>query len=173
MVFWFPLLAWLAAVLVAVVMLVRGPRPITFRRIVGQLLRYILLFPVGIMGLWGFMGHVFFADQAAASIGWAPSPFQFEVGMANLGIGLAGVIGAFVPSPGFRAAVGVVMLGFLGGAGIGHLVQISQTGDMAAGNAGPILYTDFITPLAVLGLLLLQRLFRRPPVPEPTQTPAA
>lgn len=168
MVFWFPLLAWLAAVLVAIVMLLRGPRPITFRKVVGQLLRYILLFPVGIMGLWGFMGHVFFADQAAASIGWAPSPFQFEVGMANLGIGLAGVIGAFVPSPGFRAAVGVVMLGFLGGAGIGHLIQISQTGDMAAGNAGPILYTDFITPLSVLGLLLLQRLFRRPPEPGPT-----
>lgn len=171
MVFWFPLLAWLAAVLVAIVMLLRGPRPITFRKVVGQLLRYILLFPVGIMGLWDFMGHVFFADQAAASIGWAPSPFQFEVGMANLGIGLAGVIGAFVPSPGFRAAVGVVMLGFLGGAGIGHLIQISQTGDMAAGNAGPILYTDFITPLSVLGLLLLQRLFRRPPEPGPT--PAA
>lgn len=168
MVFWFPLLAWLAAVLVAIVMLLRGPRPITFRKVVGQLLRYILLFPVGIMGLWGFMGHVFFADQAAASIGWAPSPFQFEVGMANLGIGLAGVIGAFVPSPGFRAAVGVVMLGFLGGAGIGHLIQISQTGDVAAGNAGPILYTDFITPLSVLGLLLLQRLFRRPPEPGPT-----
>lgn len=163
MVFWVPLLAWLAAIVAAIVMVLRGPRPITIVRVVEQLLRYILAFPVGLMGLWAFMGHVFFAEQAAASIGWAPSPFQFEVGMANLGIGLAGLIGAFFGSPGYRAAVGVVMLGFLGGAGVGHVVQIEQTGNLAAGNAGPILYTDFLTPLAVLGLLLVQRLFRRVP----------
>ncbi|PZQ78716.1 MAG: hypothetical protein DI549_22085 [Ancylobacter novellus] len=163
MVFWVPLLAWLAAIVATILMLLRGPRPITVRRIIDQLLRYILAFPVGLMGLWAFMGHVFFAEQAAASIGWAPSPFQFEVGMANLGIGLAGLIGAFFGSPGFRAAVGVVMLGFLGGAGVGHVLQIEATGNLAAGNAGPILYTDFLTPLAVLGLLLVQRLLRRPP----------
>lgn len=163
MVFWVPLLAWLAAIVAAILMVLRGPRPITVGRVVEQLLRYILAFPVGLMGLWAFMGHVFFAEQAAASIGWAPSPFQFEVGMANLGIGLAGLIGAFFGSPGYRAAVGVVMLGFLGGAGVGHVVQIEQTGNLAAGNAGPILYTDFLTPLAVLGLLLVQRLFRRAP----------
>ncbi|WP_454684397.1 DUF6790 family protein [Ancylobacter moscoviensis] len=163
MVFWFPLLSWLAAIVAAILVLLRGPRPITFGAVVDQLLRYILLFPVGVMGLWAFLGHVFFAEQAAASIGWAPSPFQFEVGMANLGIGLAGVIGAFLRSPGFRAAVGVVAFGFLGGAGVGHLVQIAEAGNMAAGNAGPILYTDFINPLAVFGLLLLQRLTRRAP----------
>jgi len=166
-VFWFPLMAWLAALVVAGFMVFRGPRPITAAQVIDQLLRYILVFPVGLMGLWAFTGHVFFAEQSAASIGWATSPFQFEVGMANLGLGLAGIIGAFVPSPGFRAGVGVVLLGFLGGAGVGHLVQIAQTGNMAAGNAGPILYTDFLTPLAVLGLLLVQRVVRpaRPPVP--------
>ena len=40
-------------------------------------------------GLWAFIGHVFFAEQAAASIGWANTPFQYEVGVANLGLGLA------------------------------------------------------------------------------------
>jgi hypothetical protein len=158
MVFWVPILAWLAALLVAGAMCALGPKPITSARVIDQLLRWILFFPVGLMGLWAFMGHVFVPAETAAAIGWAPSPFQFEVGMANLGIGMGGVIGAFVRSPGFRAAIGVVMLGFLGGAGVGHLVQISQTGNQAAGNAGPILYTDFLTPLSVLGLVLLQRL---------------
>lgn len=161
MVFWFPLLMWLAALALAALFVARGPRPVRAGQVVEQLLRYILLLPIGIQGLWGFTGHVFFAEQAAASIGWATSPFQFEVGMANLGIGLAGVVGAFVRSPGFRAAVGVVTLGFLWGAGVGHLMQIDATGNLAPGNAGPVLYTDFITPLAVLGLLLCQRLFRR------------
>ncbi|MDQ0511904.1 DUF6790 family protein [Ancylobacter amanitiformis] len=162
MVFWVPILAWLAALAAALFSLLRGPRPITPAAILDRLLRYILVFPVGLMGLWAFIGHVFFAEPAAASIGWAPSPFQYEVGMANLGLGVAGLIGGFLGSPGFRAAVGVVMLGFLGGAGVGHVVQIAETGNQAAGNAGPILYTDFLTPLAVLGLLLAQRRVGRP-----------
>ncbi|MBB3773063.1 hypothetical protein FHS55_003694 [Angulomicrobium tetraedrale] len=162
MVFWVPILAWLAALAAALFSLLRGARPITLVAILDRLLRYILVFPVGLMGVWAFIGHVFFAEQAAASIGWAPSPFQYEVGMANLGIGVAGLIGGFLGSPGFRAAVGVVMLGFLGGAGVGHVVQVAETGNQAAGNAGPILYTDFLTPLAVLGLLLAQRLVGRP-----------
>ena len=165
MVFWVPILAWVAALLAAVVAFVLGPRPLATWRLIDQLLRFIMLFPVGLMGMWGFMGHVFFADQAAASIGWAPSPFQFEVGMANLGLGLGGLVGAFTRSPGFRAGVAVVMLGFLGGAGVGHLIQIAETGNEAAGNAGPILYTDFLTPLSILALLLLQRL--RPSAVQP------
>jgi len=158
MVFWIPLLAWLAAIVLAGLAVWRGGRPISVGAILEQLLRYVLLFPVGLVSLWAFLGHVFFPGSSAASIGWAPSPFQFEVGMANLGIGLAGVIGAFRGSPGFRAAVGVVSLGFLGGAGVGHVVQISETGNMAEGNAGPILFSDFLAPIAILGLLALQRM---------------
>ncbi|RTM01138.1 hypothetical protein EJV44_02325 [Ancylobacter aquaticus] len=164
MVFWFPLIFWALAVVLAVVMSLRGARPFSLSVLVDELLRTIMLLPVGLQGLWAFTGHVFFADQTAASIGWAPSPFQLEVGMANLGIGVAGLIGAFRGSPGYRAAVGIVALGFLGGAGIGHVVQIEETGNLAAGNAGPIFYTDFLTPLAVLGLLLIQRVLG--PVPH-------
>lgn len=159
MVFWVPLLSWGVALALAGFFVWRGPRPISVGNIIEQLLRYILLLPVGLMGLWAFLGHVFYPATSAASIGWAPSPFQFEVGMANLGIGLAGIIGAFWGSPGFRAAVAVVTLGFLGGAGIGHVVQIAETGNSAAGNAGPILYTDFLTPIVLIGLLVLQRFF--------------
>ncbi|WP_428030986.1 DUF6790 family protein [Ancylobacter sp.] len=164
MVFWFPLIIWALALVLAVAMSLRGPRRFSLGVLVDQLLRYIMLLPVGLQGLWAFTGHVFFAERTAASIGWATSPFQTEVGMANLGIGMAGLIGAFLGSPGFRAAVGVVAVGFLGGAGIGHAIQIEETGNLASGNAGPIFYTDFLTPLAVLGLLLVQRVLG--PVPQ-------
>ncbi|MGQ3674795.1 DUF6790 family protein [Xanthobacter sp. TB0139] len=60
---------------------------------------------------------------------------------------------------GGHAAVAVMVCGFLGGAAVGHLVQISETGNMAAGNAGSILYTDMLTPLSLLVLLALT--FRR------------
>ena len=50
---------------------------------------------MGIAGFWsifgGFVKHTFFADEVAASIGWAAgSPFQLEVGFANLAIGVLG-----------------------------------------------------------------------------------
>lgn len=158
MVFWVPILAWVVALVAAGVALGRGPRPITPYRIARALLRYVLLIPLGLLGLWGFTGHVFVPDQVAASIGWAPSPFQLEVGVANLGIGVTAIIAAFRKELGFSMAVGIMALCFLGGAGVGHLIQIEQTADMAAGNAGPILYTDFITPIAVIVLVALVRI---------------
>ncbi|MFG1431440.1 DUF6790 family protein [Xanthobacter sp. V2C-8] len=155
MVFWVPIISWAAALACALLAIARAPAPRTFGLIADRLMRYICLFPLGLMGLWGALGHIAFAQEAARAIGWAPSPFQFEVGVANLGIGLAGVIAAFYSNWGFRAGVAVVAAGFLGGAAVGHLVQIFETGNMAAGNAGPILYTDVLTPLSLLVLLAL------------------
>ena len=95
---------------------------------------------------------MFFPQQSAASIGWAPSPFQYEVGVANLGLGLACIYAAF---RGFeaRVAAGIVAACFLLGAGIGHIRDIVATGNLAPGNAGPIMFTDFLTPIVVLALL--------------------
>jgi hypothetical protein len=84
-----PILLWVAALAAAGIAIWRGPRPITRGFVVDRLLRYLFLFPLGLQGLWGFVGHVFFPAQSAAAIGWPDTPFQLEVGMANLGLGLA------------------------------------------------------------------------------------
>ena len=88
------------------------------------------------------------------AIGWAPSPFQYEVGVANLGLGLACAYAAF---KGFeaRVAAGLVAGCFLFGAGIAHIREIVVSGNLAPGNAGPIMITDFLTPIAVGVLLFL------------------
>lgn len=155
MVFWVPLIAYAAVVLLSALSFTRQPAPRRLIDLARGLLRYINLFPVGLMGLWGALGHIVFPAQSAAAIGWATSPFQTEVGLANLGMGLAGVIAAFWRDWGFRAAVAVMMAGFLGGAGINHIIEIGKTGNLAAGNAGPILYTDLLTPLLLVILLAL------------------
>lgn len=165
-VFLVPILAWVATLVGTGFDLGRGRRPITVALVADRFARWVCLVPLGLMGLWGFLGHVFFPERAAEAIGWATSPFQTEVGMANLGIGVAGVLGAVIAAPPYRLALAVVALCFLGGAGVTHLVQIAQTGNVAAGNAGPILYTDFLSPIALLAALAVQRLFggRREPV---------
>jgi hypothetical protein len=65
-------------------------------------------------------------------IGWADSPFQFEVAVANLGIGLVGVIG-FWRSRDFALAATLMASCFLGGAAFGHIRLIIEQADFAPG----------------------------------------
>ncbi|MEE8634319.1 MAG: DUF6790 family protein [Methyloceanibacter sp.] len=154
-----PVLAWVVALLFWSIAVSRARQPLSQGFVVDRALRYLFIFPLGLMSLWAFVGHVFFSERAAAGIGWAPSPFQFEVGYANLGIGLASLYAAY---SGFyaRVAVAIAASSFLIGAGIGHVVDISQHGNLAPGNAGPILVADFLTPMVVLALLIVAA--RRP-----------
>lgn len=149
-----PLIVWAAALAAAALAVARAPRPLPRGFVVDRLLRYLFVFPVGVMGLWAASGHIFAPEMAAAAIGWQTSPFQFEVGVANLGLGVAGLFAAY---RGFDARLGVnlVLACFLMGAGVGHLREIMQAGNFAPGNAGPILFTDFLTPLAIFVLLAI------------------
>jgi len=151
-----PVIAWFAALLTAgiAVRCSHGPRTLGF--MTDRLLRAVLVFPLGLMSLWAAFGHIFFPEIAARAIGWQPSPFQFEVGVANLGIGIAALYAALRARQA-QIAVGLVAAGFLGGAGIGHIRDIVQAGNLAPGNAGPILFTDFLTPVAIFVLLYLAR----------------
>lgn len=110
------------------------------------LTHFLLLLPVGIGGLWGFYFHAFYPEFTAASIGWQTSPFQFEVAVANLGLGVAGVVG-FWRSKDYAIGVALVVLCLLWGAAFGHIRQIIELGNYAPGNAGSILYTDILIPL--------------------------
>ena len=57
----------------------------------------IPFFIVGVAGsgIGGFIAHLFISDEIADSIGWPTgSPFQLEVGFANLAIGILGAVAA-------------------------------------------------------------------------------
>ncbi|MGH6865763.1 MAG: DUF6790 family protein [Methyloceanibacter sp.] len=131
----------------------------------GPLLRYLFFFPLGVRSLWAFVGHVFFPERSAAAVGWEPSPFQYEVGYANLGLGLASIYAAFLGFYG-RVAVAIATSSFLVGAGIGHIRDIAEYGNLAPDNAGPIMVTDFLTPIAVLSLLIVAARKPQPKSPD-------
>jgi len=116
---------------------------------------YFFLFSIGIGYLNNFVMHVFFADFTAAFIGWANSPFQWEVGFASLGMGVAGLI-AFRRNLAFRIATFLPPAFFLWGAAGGHIYQILTTHNQAAGNAGTILWTDLLLPVIGFALLVAQ-----------------
>lgn len=157
-----PIAVWVAALVAAYVAIARGPQPTARAYVIDQLLRYILLFPLGVLSLWAFIGHVFFPEQSAAAIGWTTSPFQYEIGVANLGLGLASIYAAFSTFQA-RVAVAIAAFCFLIGANVGHINDIIETGNLAPGNAGPIMITDFLTPIALAVLLFL--VVRKPKSP--------
>jgi hypothetical protein len=122
--------------------------------IADRLLAWILLLPIGVTGLWAAAFHLFFPEIAAADIGWDPSPFQFEVGMADLAIGATACV-SFWRSLDFKAAVVIINAIFLLGDAIGHVGQIIAAGNFASGNAGVPFLDDLILPVLTLILLII------------------
>jgi hypothetical protein len=104
-----------------------------------------VIYLIGAQGIGAGLGHMFWGPPIAESIGWRPSPFQWEVGGANLGIGIAGVLASSF-HPDYWLAVIIAAMGFLWVAGIGHIRDIVREHNFAINNAGPILFLDFLIP---------------------------
>ena len=119
-----------------------------------RLLSWILLLPIGVTGLWAGAFHVFLPKAAASLIGWQVSPFQFEVGMADLAIGVTACI-AFWRDLSFKAGAVCAASVFLLGDAIGHVREMVMAGNFAPGNAGVPFYMDIIGPLSAIALLFV------------------
>jgi hypothetical protein len=149
---------YLAAVVVATGLhLWLGKRPVSASRCVEVLLLYLLVFFVGVGGLMGFLGHTFKAQEIALKIGWQPSPFQFEVAVANLAFGVLGIM-CIWQRRGFRTATGIGFATFLLGCAYGHFRDMTRHGNFAPYNVGPVLwFNDLAVPVVILLLLLVRR----------------
>lgn len=162
----YPLTFFVLGLAVALAGIARAPRPLGSRAVIEKLLAWYVLFNIALAYLVNFVFHALFGAMAAAFIGWADSPFQFEVGTASLGFSLAGFFAAFA---GFdRRLIAVIGPGiFTLGAAVGHVEQMVTAHNFAPGNAGAIFYTDIIIPIFGFVLLWLQHGHRgstdRPP----------
>jgi len=119
-----------------------------------QLFRWVAFFGAGITGVYCFMGHIFAPATAAAQIGWETSPFQYEVGMADLTVGVLCLL-AFRRDFGFRLAATIAAVIWYGGDAIGHIRQIVTAGNYSPGNAGPWLWSDLLLPVVLVSSLAL------------------
>jgi hypothetical protein len=119
-----------------------------------RLLSWILLLPIGVTGIWAGVSHVFFPATDAAHIGWQVSLFQFEVGMADLAVGVTACL-AFRRDLAFKAAAVSAASIFLLGDAVGHVRDMTVAGNFAPGNAGVPLYIDVICPVLAISLLMI------------------
>jgi hypothetical protein len=116
-------------------------------------LRWILFFGMGWSLAGGSVSHTIFARQTAKSIGWETNGFQYEVGYASLGIGLAGIYASTVDESAAWVVASLAGGVFMLLAGINHVVEIIRDRNYAPGNTA-ILISDFGVPISLLALLI-------------------
>lgn len=105
---------------------------------------------------YGGIGHLLFPDQVAESIGWPTgNPFQREVGMWDLALGVVGLLCLKFRNIGFWTATVIGTGIFYIGAGLGHVYEMVVFGNYSPNNAGPVMYMDLFYPLFLAGLLIL------------------
>jgi hypothetical protein len=154
--------------LFGIVAIVRAPRPIGSSGIVERRIAWHVFWSIGIGYLYNFVMHGLFGKMSAAFIGWADSPFQFEVATASLGFAVVGFLAAF-RSFDLRLAAIVGPGLFTLGAAVGHIHQMVTEHNFAPGNAGVIFYMDIVSPVFGALLLWLQHRYSQPdarPVPS-------
>ncbi|MFC1568548.1 DUF6790 family protein [Candidatus Margulisiibacteriota bacterium] len=143
----------LSVTLLAIIIHVLLMKQRSAKKIVEVTLLYLLVIGVGAGALVSGVMHVFNGPATAKMIGWAPgSPFQYEVGVADMAFGLICVLCLFFRGSFWLAAI-IANSFFLIGCMIGHVRSLAESGNLAAYNIGPnIIIADLLLPLALIGL---------------------
>jgi len=128
-------------------------QPRTKGRLVEISLLWLLVITVGIQGIFAFIAHTVFADATAASIGWtAGNPFQSEVAVANLSVGVLGILCYWMRGSFWNATVIGFSVWWLGDAVV-HIRSVVVSANYAPNNAGLTLPMDILMPVILIALL--------------------
>ncbi len=156
----FTLTFFVIGLVFSAVSLARRPAPRTAPVVVEALFKWFLFFSIGASYLYNAVMHTVFAEMSASFIGWANSPFQYEVGFASLGFAAVGFLATW-RSFDMRLAAIVGPALFLWGAAGGHIYQMITAHNFAPGNAGIIFWSDILLPVIGFVFLWLQRRYQR------------
>jgi hypothetical protein len=119
-------------------------------------LLYLFFFYVGLMGLLTAYAHVFRPAETSASIGWLTSPYEYEVGMADLTVGVLGVLCMKFRGD-FWLATAIANGVWLLGDAVGHIRQTALYNNHASNNSGIFLATEILMPIVILSLAFYHR----------------
>ncbi len=109
---------------------------------------------IGAHGIAMASPHIFMPAPVARSIGWEPSPFQWELGFAMLSIGVLGVTADSFGCEYTLATIIVASISLYAFA-LGHVRDMVKERNFSIGNGGPIFFMDWAYPTAAVAVLLL------------------
>ncbi len=103
------------------------------------------------MLLFGIL-HIFFGDKISEFIGWQKgSPFQYEVGLADFGMGVLGIMCGYYTGSFWLATI-IMSSVFLWGCTIGHFRDMIKNKNFNPGSAGFIFWWGLLMPIAMIVL---------------------
>ena len=123
-----------------------------------SVIEIISIYTIGLAGWFGIIsglfGHIVYADQVAAGIGWPlNSGFQMELGFASIGIGIVGFLSFW--NRAYWLPFIIMKTIFMWGAGYTHILHMIQHNNFSPSNTGIIVYWDFLLPILLIILYLL------------------
>jgi hypothetical protein len=129
-------------------------QPRTKGQVAEIFLLWFLVIAVGLTSVVAFIAHTVFADTTAASIGWpAGNPFQSEVAVANLAVGILGILCYWMRGNFWVATAIAFSVWWLGDAVV-HIRSIVVEANYAPNNAGVTFYLDILVPVMLIALLV-------------------
>jgi hypothetical protein len=147
------LLCFALALMTGAVHLYRDKQPRTHARVAEIFLLWLLIICVGLASVLTFVADAFFADRMAASLGWPKgNPFQSLVAVANLSVGVLGILCCWMRGDFWVATVIGFSVWWMG-AGVVHIKDIVVSGNYAPNNAGATPYMDILVPIVLIALL--------------------
>jgi hypothetical protein len=148
----FSLLFLILGLVVGVIHLYLDKQSRTNGRVAQIFLLWLLVITVGVLSLL-FFSHTIWAKSSAQSIGWpAGNPFQSEVAVANLSVGILGILCYWIRGNFWAATVIGFSVWWLGDSVV-HIRSIVVESNYAPNNAGITLYLDILVPLILIALL--------------------
>jgi len=140
---------WGIGIIVGLITTVLNKDIRTVGTIAEKFLFYQLTVTLTLSGLQGFLGHVFKSDMVADFIGWKKgSFFQKELGYAELGYGLAGILCIWMGREFYLATIVIVSPLFIG-ATIVHVKEMIKSNNFKPGNAF-IVISDLLLPVSLI-----------------------
>ena len=149
-----PVVLFFIAIVIAIIQMSLTKRALHLLDVAEIFLDYLIPLNIGLMSLIAFIAHAFFENKTALMIGWESSPFQFEVAMANLGLGVVGILSIWIKK-GFWLSTVITYAILAFGCAWLHLARTLNMGN-APLNYSIYLYTnDLIIPILLLVLVFI------------------
>lgn len=123
-------------------------------RVAELLLLYQLVFNIGVLGYFSFIGLTFLPEIVADHVQWPMCPFQYELANANLGFGTLGFMCCYFRHHFWTATV-IGSSIWLFADGVGHCIDAVRHHNFSEGNTGVLFYSDLLIPMILVGLLFI------------------
>lgn len=110
-------------------------------------LAWLLLLAVGVQAICAGTTHVLFPETGARYVGWKTSPFQTELGFADLALGIVSVL-SFWQGLEFKGALVAYIAIFYAGLCWVHMRDMLASGNREKGNFGGLLVMTAVKAIA-------------------------